>query len=188
MKAGLAAVLAAALWCVSTAASADMWGDLKAHVSNNWEQSKRAWDEGRHDVYLSGLIWHAPWAYSAERRTEENEAGWGLGFGKSVIDDKGRTHALYALAFYDSNFRMQYNFGYSWTTYWNIGKSNWDTGLGYSAFFFMREDYASYAPIPVILPVASIRWDKRMEIMGTFVPGFGDSGNVAYFFARFSFP
>jgi hypothetical protein len=188
MKATLTAILAAALCAFSGPSFAGWWDDFKDHVSHNWDQSKKAVDEGRHDVYISGLIWHAPWAYSAERRTEENEAGWGLGFGKSVIDDRNRTHGLYVLAHRDSNYKPQYNFGYSWTTYWQMGKSNWDAGLGYTAFFFMRSDFASYTPIPAVLPLATVRWDKRAEIMGTFVPGFGDNGNVAYIFARFSFP
>jgi Antimicrobial peptide resistance and lipid A acylation protein PagP len=183
MKARLAA-LAAALCMCSGSAVAGMWDDFKDHLDNNWTQSKRAWTDGRHDVYVSGLIWHAPWAYE----DDENWKAYGLGLGKSVIDEKGRTHGLYALAFQDSNYKPQYNFGYTWTTYWQLGKSNWDTGLGYTAFIFMRSDFSSYMPIPAVLPVASLRWDKRAEIMGTYVPGFGDRGNVAYFFVRFSFP
>jgi palmitoyl transferase len=180
--------LAASLALFSGPSFAGWWDDLKDHAGHNWQQSKRAWTEGRHDVYFSGLIWHAPWAYTREERTEENEAGWGLGFGKSVIDEKGRTHGLYGMVFRDSNYKAQYNFGYSWTTYWQLGKSNWETGLGYSAFIFMREDFSRWTPFPAVLPLATLRWDKRAELVGTFVPGFGDNGNVAYFFARFSFP
>lgn len=181
------AALALALCTSGAAAQSGWWEGFKSHVEHNVEQSKAAVHHGRHDVYLGGLIWHAPWAYSAERRTEENEAGWGLGFGKSVIDDNNRTHGLYGLVHRDSNYKPQYNFGYSWTTYWDLGR-NFDAGLGYSAFIFMRSDFASYFPIPAVLPLATLRWDKRAELMGTFVPGFGDNGNVLYVFARFSFP
>jgi len=178
------AALLLALYASAACAQSTWWGDFKGHLANNWEQSKAAVDHGRHDVYLSGLIWHAPWAYD----DDENWKAWGLGLGKSVIDEKGRTHSLYGLVFQDSNYKPQYNFGYSWTTYWPMGKTNWDAGLGYTAFIFMRSDFASYAPIPAVLPLASLRWDKRAEFVGTYVPGFGDRGNVAYFFVKFSFP
>lgn len=182
------AALLLALYASAASAQSSWWDDFKDHVSNNWEQSKAAVDHGRHDVYFSGLIWHAPWAYEADNRAEQNDIAWGLGLGKSVIDEKGRTHGLYGLVFQDSHYKPQYNLGYSWTTYWPIRSSNFDAGLGYTAFLFMRSDYLNYFPVPAVLPLASARWDKRAEVMATYVPGFGNGGNVAYFFARFSFP
>jgi palmitoyl transferase len=189
MKATMAAALAAVLCWFSTSASAGMWDDLTEHVSNNWTQSKRAWDEGRHDLYLSGYTWHLPYAYTSEQRSDYTNNAWGGGIGKSVMDDKGRTHGLFFMAFDDSHGKPQYNFGYSWTTYWDVGRTKLQGGLGYTAFFFMRSDMASYLPIPAILPLASVRWDKKIEAMATFVPGFGDgNGNVLFFFGRISFP
>ncbi len=48
---------------------------------------------------------------------------------------------------------------------------------------------ANYFPIPAVLPLATVRWDKSVEVMTTFVPGFsGGRGNVLFFFGRVSFP
>jgi palmitoyl transferase len=186
MKARLGAALAALLWCASATAATNWWEDFKEHVSNNVEQSKRAWHEGRYDLYLSGYTWHLPFAYSSEDRDEYNNNAWGGGIGKSVIDDKGRTHGLFAFAFDDSHGKPQYNFGYSWTTYWGIPRTRLDAGLGYTAFFFMRSDYANYFPIPVVLPLASLRWNKSIELLTTYVPGGEGNGNVMLFFGRAS--
>jgi hypothetical protein len=37
-----------------------------------------------------------------------------------------------------------------------------------------------------VLPAASVRY-REVELIGTFVPGFTQGGNVGYFFARFGF-
>ncbi len=188
MKARLAA-LAAVLCMVSGSAFAGIWDDLKDHLDNNWAQSKRAWTEGRHDLYLSGYTWHLPYAYDSAQRADYNNNAWGGGFGKSVLDDRGNTHGLFAMVFSDSHGKPQYQAGYSWTHYWNIGSSKFDAGLGYTAFLFARSDMSNYFPYPAILPLASVRWDKSLEVMTTFVPGFGDGrGNVLFFFGRVSFP
>ena len=154
-------------------------------LAYKYQRSKDAFSHGRNDYYASGYIWHAPWAYSADKREELNEAAWGGGFGRSVVDENGNTHSLYATAFRDSHAKPQYNVGYLWMTYWTLA-GGLKGGLGYSLFFFSREDIGNRWPVPVLLPGASLRYNG-VELIGTYVPGFTQGGNVGYFFARFSF-
>ncbi len=56
----------------SPIASADSFGDIFAYKV---ERSRSALYDGRWDVYLTGYAWHAPYAYSKEKRDELNDAG-----------------------------------------------------------------------------------------------------------------
>ncbi len=186
MKKWLAVVAAVGLIVAGSASGEEStWDAFKGHLSNNWDQSKRAWFDGDWSLYFSGYTWHAPYAYSSTNRSDQNDLAWGGGIGRYVYDEKGNYHGLYVMAFSDSHYKPQYNFGYNWQTYW--GDGNLKAGLGYTVFFFMRSDIGNYWPIPAILPLASVRYSK-LEVMGTFVPGFGGgNGNVGYFFGRYNF-
>jgi palmitoyl transferase len=178
--------LAVIAFFLTRPAQADWWQDTKDMLAYKYERSKDAFSDGRNDYYVSGFIWHAPWAYSSERRHDElNEAAWGGGFGRSVIDANGNTHSLYATAFRDSHYEPQYNVGYMWMTYWPLA-GGLQGGLGYSLFVFSRDDIGNHYPVPGILPGASLRY-RGFELMGTYVPGFTPGGSVGYFFARFNF-
>jgi palmitoyl transferase len=167
-------------------AQADWWQDTKDMLAYKYERSKEAFFHGRNDYYVSGLIWHAPWAYSYERRHDElNEAAWGGGFGRSVVDGNGNTHSLYATVFRDSHYEPQYNVGYMWMTYWSLA-GPLQGGLGYSVFVFSRDDMGNRYPLPGALPAASLRY-RGVELIGTYVPGFTPGGSVGYFFGRFNF-
>jgi hypothetical protein len=72
--------------------------DFKDHVSNNWDQSKRAWSDGDWALYVTGFTWHMPYAYDDERRHSENSEAWGGGVGRYVYDSNGNYHGLYAMA------------------------------------------------------------------------------------------
>jgi palmitoyl transferase len=179
------ALVAAALFFVGPA-RADWWEDFKDLHAYKWERAKEAFHNGRDDYYVSGYIWHAPWAYSYDRRHNElNDIAWGGGYGRSVADPNGNTHSLYALAAQDSHYKPQYLAGYLWTTYWPLGGSL-SGGLGYTVFLFARSDIANYFPLPGIAPVASLRY-RRAELLGAYIPGVAGAGNVGYVLARFSF-
>jgi palmitoyl transferase len=89
------------------------------------------------------------------------------------------------MAFRDSHYKPEYQVGYNWQHYW--GGEDLKVGLGYTVFLFARADMLNYTPLPAILPLASLRY-SRFEVMGTFVPGFGNAnGNIAFFFGRLDF-
>lgn len=147
-----------------------------------WDGSKAIWNKGSNDIYLSGLIWHAPYHYDSDRRSELNEAAWGGGFGRTLTDERDNQRSFYAMATQDSHFKPQYMAGYTWMARWPVADSGVKLGAGYTAFLISREDYGSYVPFPAALPLLSAGTDK-FAVFGTYVP-FSD---VGFFFARFSF-
>jgi hypothetical protein len=94
---------------------ADWWEDTKDVLAYKYDRSKEAILNGRNDYFISGLIYHAPWAYDSHSHAEANEAGYGVGFGRSVVDPNGNTHTLYMQVFRASHYKPQYNVGYLWT-------------------------------------------------------------------------
>ncbi len=166
----------------SPIASADSFGDIFAYKV---ERSRSALYDGRWDVYLTGYAWHAPYAYSREKRDELNDAALGGGLGRSVVDANGNTHSLYGMIFRDSHYKAQYTAGYAWMTYWPAAEKL-DFGLGYTVFLFARSDIGKYFPTPLASPIASVRYGS-FELMATAVPGIAhDSGNIAFLFARWN--
>lgn len=146
-----------------------------------WDGTKRIANEGDRDFYLSGLIYHMPYAYTGERRGELNEAGWGGGLGKTLTDARDNQRMLYAMAIRDSHYKPQYMAGYAWMARWTTG-GNMKFGLGYTAMLIARSDYSDYTPMPVILPLVSFG-TERAALYATFVP----FSNVLYAFGKFSF-
>lgn len=167
-------------------ARAGWWQEAQGMIAYKVERSRDALFNGRNDLYASGVIWHAPWAYSKERRRNElNEAAWGGGFGRSVVDADGDTHSLFAIASRDSHFKPQFLAGYHWTTYWPLA-GELRGGLGYTVFAFSRDDIGNWFPIPAVVPTATLRY-REVELVATFIPGITQGGNVAYAVLRYSF-
>ncbi|HYL18895.1 MAG TPA: hypothetical protein VEV20_09440 [Burkholderiales bacterium] len=83
MKTVFAAALVAPFAFVCTPSSADVLEDFKDHVSNDWDQSKRAFADGNWTLYLTGFTWHLPYAYDDELRHAENSEAWGTPSSKS---------------------------------------------------------------------------------------------------------
>ena len=170
---------------------ADFWQDTKDMLAYKYNRSKEAILHGRNDFYLSGENWHAPWAYSSSERAKLNDItngdiAYGAGFGRSIVDPNGNTHTIYALVFDASHFKPAYNLGYQFTTYWPLIRQV-QGGIGYTAFFFIRNDLGYNYPTPCILPLGSLRY-KNAELIGTWVPGLGSlGGNVGFLIGRFNF-
>jgi palmitoyl transferase len=167
-------------------ARADWWEKTKDVLVYKYDRSKEAIVNGRSDYFLSGLIYHAPYAYDSHTRTEANEAGYGVGFGRSAVDPNGNTHTIYAHIFRASHYKPEYNGGYMWTTYWPL-LGRLQGGLGYTVFFFIRPDLGYDYPTPAALPVGTLRYDK-FELLATWIPGVAHgSGSVGFLFGRFNF-
>ncbi|MGH7945180.1 MAG: lipid IV(A) palmitoyltransferase PagP [Opitutaceae bacterium] len=123
---------------------------------------------GNWESYVTGYAWHLPHKYQETTRARLNETTWGGGFGRTINDEDGDRHSVYFMAFADSHHAAQYNLGYAWQRYWRVTR-NVGLGAGYLAFLFSREDVAKHAPVPALLPCASIRY-RDIEIIGLFVP------------------
>jgi palmitoyl transferase len=140
---------------------------------------------GSNQLLVSGYSWHTPWTWTAEKRAEENEFAYGAGWARAVERPNGDTDTVFFLVFADSHENAQFNLGYAWTTYWGE-REKLQAGLGYTAMIIQRPDIASGVPVPVILPLATLRYQK-VEVLTTYIPNLGggvNNGSVLYVFGR----
>jgi palmitoyl transferase len=147
--------------------------------------------EGNHDLYLPLHAHHGRDTYRAERIEEFNEDAFGIGFGRSVIDQRsgwrGDWHGLYIMGFRDSHHKLQTMLGYGYQTY--LGSGPFKLGLGYTAFLTSRRDIASGFPIPAAVPMLSLKYGKA-SLMGAYVPrisGNQGNGDVLFIFGHYTY-
>jgi palmitoyl transferase len=177
----MAATPARAVDCASDPEASSL-GFLDRACSRLVDTYKRGTDE----VLVSGFSWHLPSTWSSERRAELNQNSWGAGYGRSVEKENGDTHSVFVLAFLDSHSNVEFNVGYSWMAYWGR-RDSVQAGLGYTAMIIQRPDIASGIPVPIALPLASVRYQKA-EVLSTFIPNVGggiNHGAVLYIFGRY---
>jgi lipid IVA palmitoyltransferase len=179
-------IFAAAISLVSPARAyavecADFWSSVEAgcrHVVDTYSQ-------GSNSLLVSGYEWHLPYDWTAERRHEENEKAWGGGWARSREQPNGNTEDVFLLVFKDSHRQAQFNLGYAWRTYWG-DRASLQGGLGFAAMIMQRPDIASGWPVPVVLPLASVRHQK-VEVLTTYIPklnGGVNHGSVLYVFGK----
>jgi hypothetical protein len=123
-----------------------------------------------------------------DRRKELNPWSYGGGAGKHWTDADGNEDILFAFAFSDShhNFEPIGGFARQWYTKSVLG--GLQAGGGYFIGVTARSDTAHYAPLPLALPIASVRY-RKASVMGTIIPripGLND-GDVAFFWGRYEF-
>lgn len=137
-------------------------------------------------VYVPSITWHNRLTYSRKDINRYNETPRGLGFGIEREDDRQWT-SLYAMAFEDSFRKVEPIMGYGYERRYSLDKAHdWRAGLGYTIGVTARDNW-EYAPIPVILPLASINY-KRVSFQSTYIPGTYGNGNVFFAWLRFQFP
>jgi palmitoyl transferase len=144
-----------------------------------WDGTKRIWNEGSQDLWLSGYYYHAPYKYSAEKRDEFNDRGWGVGYGHTLTEDNDNQRMLFGIVARDSYRKPLYMAGYAWLARWDVGHDV-RVGAGYSALIVSHSTATNYWPAPYVAPVASIGTNNA-AIYGTFVRG------VAWFVVKLSF-
>jgi lipid IVA palmitoyltransferase len=190
-----AAALAAMVACAAGPAHAQEQSlcdsALLSWVKSNCEGARDAWRGEDYDVYIFGHAHHGRSTYTAERIRELNERAWGGGVGKRYVDAADHTHLMYAVIFQDSHFKPEYMAGYGWLTHWRpLEGSGLRLGLGFTTFVTLRSDYSSYfAPVPGILPLGELAWD-RASLMATYIPrlsGNQGNGDVLMLFGKISF-
>jgi len=139
------------------------------------------------DVYAPLNTWHNRLFYDKEHISQYNEMPWGGGLGVSRYDDDGDLHALYFMAFNDSNYHAQTIFGYAYQKNWYFGaEKDWNAGVGFTTSITQRQEY-SYIPLPLPLPIAGVGF-RNIAIQSAYVPGLGkNDGNVLFTWARVSF-
>lgn len=150
------------------------------------DYTRRIVDEGDNILYLSGYAYHDRSTYSEAKIDGFNEAAWGAGFGRTLIDDSGNSDSLFALAFLDSHSDVQAQVGYAREWRWQF-MEHAAVGGGFVAMLVTRSDMFSNIPFPVVLPLVSVEV-KGVALMATYIPklspGEGANGNVLYLFGR----
>lgn len=160
-------------------------GVIGKWVDNVVTQTKETWNSPHYDIYVPMYAWHNRLTYDDEHIAKYNENAFGFGMGKSMYDDHGNWHGLYAMFFKDSNYYWETIAGYAYQKNWRIGCDNdWRVGLGYTLSLTQRHEYA-YIPVPLPLPIFGIEY-KRLAVQGAYVPGWENMGNVAFFWIRFN--
>jgi palmitoyl transferase len=175
---------AAALILPATAHALDC-GDFWAWVEKGCRHVVDTYEQGGNALLVSGYQWHLPYDWTPERRAEENEDAWGAGWARSREHANGDTENVFFLVFQDSHRNFQFNLGYTWTTYW-FDRDSVQPGLGFTAAIIQRPDIASGWPIPVVLPLFTLRYQKA-EVLTTYIPklnGGINHGSVLYVFGK----
>lgn len=154
--------------------------NLSDNIQSNWDKSL----SGNTDFYLPLHTWHNRHFYTSEKIASFNENPWGLGFGKSYLDEKQNWHGFYTMAFLDSHSKIEPIAGYGYTKNWY--KDDFYVGVGYTAFLTARSDINHYLPVPGVLPLFSTGY-KNFSLTGTYLPGKTGSGNIAFIWGRYTF-
>jgi hypothetical protein len=165
--------------------------DQQCDYKRDWlsaacERVMRVAREGTWDVYVTGYGWHID-GFDG-RRHELNPWSYGGGAGKHWTDANGNEDVLFALAFSDSHHNVEPIGGYARQWYTKPVLGGLQAGGGYFVGITARSDVAHYLPVPIALPIGSVRY-KKASLMGTFIPripGLND-GDVAFFWGRYEF-
>lgn len=156
------------------------WNSWTNDVSTTWNDSPSK------DLYLPVITWHNRLTYDKEKTDKYNERPWGGGYGISRYDENGDWHGIYLMAFKDSHNKWEPIGGYGYEKIWQPAQDkNFRLGLGYTAAVTARDDY-SYIPIPVVLPLASVGYNK-LTFQATYIPGTYNNGNVFFAWLRYQF-
>ena len=172
--------------------STPVWTSSKGSqflFKNFWINTKarlfQIWFQGRGDLYVTNYAWHNRWTYSPERVSSYNELAWGGGLGKGIWDEHQNWQGLYAIAFLDShkNIQPMAGYGYLFTLH---PTENTGVGLGFTLMITARSDIMHNIPFPGALPLLSVNF-KDLMIMGAYVPGTENIGNVLFILTKITF-
>ncbi len=145
----------------------------------------QVWTEGNTDLYISGYAWHNRYIYSRAKIQRYNEAAWGGGLGKSIFDEKGNWHGLYAIAFLDSHRNVEPAVGYAYSKIFPVNKDI-KVGIGYSVLVTSRVDINHNVPFPGAVPWATLFLGKA-SVAAAYIPGNSNNGNVLYIVGKYTF-
>jgi palmitoyl transferase len=162
---------------------ADFWGS----INNGCRRLVDTYENGNNELLVSGYSWHTPWTWTSEKRSEENGKAWGGGLARTVDRPDGDSESVFFLVFRDSHRQAQYNLGYAWRTYWGE-REKIQGGLGFTAMIIERPDIAGGWPIPVLLPLFTVR-SQKVEVLTTYIPtlnGGVNHGSILYVFGKIS--
>ncbi len=150
----------------------------------------QVWNEKSLDIYVPFLEYHNKYIV-LERDEDEgfNEFAYGFGFGKSIHDEDGDTHALAIMGFADSLYNFQPYAGYLFLKNWTFDEAdNFRAGIGLTVGLTARKTYKGeemnyFPPLPLALPVIGIEY-KNFALQATSL-FYGDGGARSILFVWF---
>ena len=142
--------------------------------------------EGDNALVVSGYAWHNRSYYSKEKIKTYNEEAWGGGFGRGFYDEDHDWHGYFGFAFLDSHKNLEPTVGYGFLKIFEMGRSPFEIGLGFSALITARPDINKGIPFPGALPLISFG-TKKVTAYATYIPGSRGVGNVLFIFGKISF-
>lgn len=161
----------------TTNSSSNWWTTFTDNLQQTWTQPSDV------DLYLPVFTWHNRWTYNKDKANSYNEQPWGAGLGISryQVDN---WQSWYAMAFKDSFNQWEPIAGYGYEHWWHpFADQRFHLGLGGTFGVTMRNNW-HYYPIPVILPLASVGYN-RLTLQATYIPGFKENnGNVLFAWLR----
>lgn len=177
----LALILALPLTGLATEADDPECGDPWWKRFGN--RVSQTWNSPTWDLYLPAYIWHNRLMYDSGKAAKYNETPWGAGIGKSMFDEDGDWHTLYAMGFQDSHDMFEPIVGYGFQKNWRPSEdSDWRIGGGFTLGITARQQY-NYIPFPLPLPMVGIEY-KRFAVQAVYIPGGYNDGNVLFCWLR----
>jgi palmitoyl transferase len=180
----LAFFVAASLVPSARAASCSDYWDW---VEKSCRRLVDTYEQGGPELLVSGYAYHIPATWTPERRAELNSKAWGAGFGHTVEDPDGDTHTVFFLGFRDSHRNAELQVGYAYSTFAGP-RDTLQPGIGWTAMIVQRPDIAHGVPVPVLLPLFSLRYQKA-TLVATYIPtlnGGVNHGSTLYVFGRYA--
>lgn len=168
-------------------AAAAPCGDSDGFYSAHCRRIMRVVRHGSWDLYLTGYGWHID-GYTPSYRASLNARSWGGGAGKHWTDASGNEDIVFAFVFLDSHDHPEPIGGYARQWYTRPVFGGLALGGGYFIGVTARDDVLHYVPLPLALPIASVRY-RKLSAMGTVIPRLGglNKGDVAFFWMRYAF-
>lgn len=143
------------------------------------------WNEGTGGLYLTGYAWHNRSTYDADKIASYNEFAYGGGLGYHRPTGNKNEEMIYTLAFADSHEEPQVHMGYAYMWYWDV-VGPLRAGAGWTGGLFFRNADFNYVPVPFVLPMLGVKYDKA-NFYATYIPGGRNNGNVLFVFTRFDY-
>ena len=145
------------------------------------------YNEGNNDIYVLGYAYHDRNTYTKEKLKDLSEGAYGMGFGRSIVNENGNTEMLYFMGHLDSHSDLQVNAGYVWVKKFSL-MGNLQVGIGFTAFLVSRPDFAGRFPLPLALPMAVIDVGN-FSLNATLIPKLNNginNGNVLFIFGKWT--
>ena len=170
---------------LASSAQAVTCGNSDSWLDKGCRRSEQVLQQGDTDVYVTGYTYHLRSMYSEAKIKSFNERAWGGGIGKSLYDEDGDWHGMYAMVFLDSHKDPEPTAGYGYQKLVPLA-GELKAGLGFTAFLTSRTDRLKGVPVPVVLPLASLQY-RKSAVMASFMPGPKGNGNVLFLFGRIAY-